>query len=568
MKKANTITMRLGLIISGILLFSIVIIFLSMYKANYDEIRKAAGIEAYGCANITTALIDPVDIEKIKAGDDAAAKKLGENISWTVQHKNIFAGQYVMDLDGTLLAADENLIEQGFEPGDSFYISDGNKEQLIITKAPVFSKVYEFGGMKRLTGYAPIFEDHDPEKEVIAFSAIDFESNIIHSRTWDMIKGSFLFAIIPIILAGILTIYLIKRTTDPLKAIIRFANRIAEGDLTGEPLKVKNKDEIGRLSKDLNTLATNFRLIISELTASSSQLAAFSEELSVSGEEISAAAEQNMQSFHQVEVASEDQTKIAGETNALLEMIAERTQEIKDQASELNAISTDTTDKAETGGNMIRNSVQQMELIDQQTNKASQMIGILNEKSGEINDIILMITKISEQTNLLALNASIEASRAGESGKGFAVVANEIRRLAEQSAESTGKISDLIKDVQTDTMNAVAETNESINYVKEGTKVITEAGISFREIKEAIDKETAFFQIINEKIDQIVQDISQIVASMRDITGISGNNTDKAKEVFNASEEQVNSIHELNTLMNNLNELADELNKRTHRFIV
>jgi len=211
----NMITRKLGFIIMGILLFSIVIIFISMYKTNYTEIQKAAGVEAYGCANITTALVKPADIEKIISGDKAASEKVGKDISWTVQHKDIFAGQYIMDTSGKLLAVDENLLNQGFHPEDMFQISPKDLEHLLAARAPVYSDVYKFGGMKRLTGYAPIFKDHDPEKEIIAVSAIDFESSIVHTRTWDMIKGSFLFAIIPIILAGFATIYLIKKTTEP-----------------------------------------------------------------------------------------------------------------------------------------------------------------------------------------------------------------------------------------------------------------------------------------------------------------------------------------------------------------
>src|SRR5690625_1439376 len=110
----------------SILIFCIVIIFLSMYRTSYKEVTKAAGIEAYGCANITTALIEPNDIFKIKSGDTETATKVGNNISWTIQHKHIFEGQYVLDLDGTLLALDENLEEQGFKQGDTFYLSEEN----------------------------------------------------------------------------------------------------------------------------------------------------------------------------------------------------------------------------------------------------------------------------------------------------------------------------------------------------------------------------------------------------------------------------------------------------------
>src|SRR5699024_7757183 len=126
------------------------------------EVKKAAGVEAFGCANITNALIEPSDIEKIKQGDTELAEAVGEDISWTVQHKNILVGQYIMDLSGNLIAVDENLMEQGFDVGDEFHIDEEDLERLKVTKSPVYSDVYEYGGMKRLTGYAPVFEDHDP----------------------------------------------------------------------------------------------------------------------------------------------------------------------------------------------------------------------------------------------------------------------------------------------------------------------------------------------------------------------------------------------------------------------
>src|SRR5699024_2681338 len=189
-KPKNMITRKLGFIITGILLFSLIIIFISMYRANYNEIKKSAGVEAYGCANITTALVDPSDLAKIKQGDTEVAEKVGDEISWTIQHKNIFEGQYIIDLDKELLAVDENLLDQGFDPRYDIEINDEDLQQVIETKVQVYSDVYQFGAMNRLTGYAPIFKDHDSSKEVVAISAIDFESSFVHSRNWDMIKGS------------------------------------------------------------------------------------------------------------------------------------------------------------------------------------------------------------------------------------------------------------------------------------------------------------------------------------------------------------------------------------------
>lgn len=566
MKNKNLITRRLGFIIMGILLFCIVIIFLSMYRANYQEITKAAGVELYGCANITTALVDPADLEKIKAGDVVTAQQVGEQISWTIQHKSIFEGQYLMDLEGTLLAVDENILEQGFGTGDTFYIDEEKIEQLKITKAPVYSDVYEFGGMKRLTGYAPIFKDHDPNKEVIAISAIDFESSILHSRTWDMIKGSFLTAIIPILLAGAATIYLIQRTTAPLHSIGQFANRVAEGDLTTERLTIKGNDEISQLSHDLNKMADNLTEIIGDLATSSNQVAATSNELSASAEHVSIAAEQNLQSVNEVKVGSQEQVNIVHDTNKTIATISEKTDQISEKSQKLNTASNKTTERAEDGNKIIIKSIEQMETINSQATNMSESVEQLSKKSEEINDIISLINEISVQTNLLALNASIEATHAGASGQGFAVVATEIRNLAEQSAEATSKISDLIHEIQTDTTNVVDMTNGSIESVQLGTEIIRDAGKAFSYIEDSVNHVTREIDTINQDISHIVKDIDQILYSMDEIESISSNMANNTKGVLAQSEEQAAAIEEVNTLMEKMSQMAEELNKRTQRF--
>src|SRR5699024_5793046 len=154
------------------------------------------------------------------------------------------------------------------------------------------SDVYEYGGMKRLTGYAPVFEDHDPDNEIIAISAIDFEASILHSRTWDMIKDGFLFSVIPLLLLGIITIVLINRQNEPLKGVINLESRVAEGDLTVDHLEIKHNDEIGALSRNLNKMASNLRSVIGDVSENASKLASTTEEVTASTEEISTSAEQ------------------------------------------------------------------------------------------------------------------------------------------------------------------------------------------------------------------------------------------------------------------------------------
>ncbi|MDY0408882.1 hypothetical protein [Paracerasibacillus soli] len=96
--------------------------------------------------------------------------------------------------------------KQGFSIGDDFYLDQQLVQTILDTKQPQYSEIYTYGGIKRVTGYAPIFKDHDPSKEIIALSAIDFDAKIVSERTWDAVKDSFLLGLIPITLAACITI--------------------------------------------------------------------------------------------------------------------------------------------------------------------------------------------------------------------------------------------------------------------------------------------------------------------------------------------------------------------------
>src|SRR5690606_8229238 len=127
----------------------------------------------YGCGNITTGLLNEQDIEDLKNGE--RSEKIGNKINWTIDHKEIFENHYILSLDGEILALDDNLKAAGFDIGDQFFIDHEAVEMLKEMGHPSYSEIYEFGGIERISGYAPIYEDHDPTKEIVALSVIDFD---------------------------------------------------------------------------------------------------------------------------------------------------------------------------------------------------------------------------------------------------------------------------------------------------------------------------------------------------------------------------------------------------------
>src|SRR5699024_11753286 len=128
-----------------VLVLSLLIASVSNYFTSYENTYEAAGMEAVGCANITTGLINRDDVEKAMNGDENIKDSLQDDLNWTVEHKHIFEDQYIIQFDGKLLALDDNLEEQGFSPGDDFYLDEEAVEQILETKQPKYSEVYQYG---------------------------------------------------------------------------------------------------------------------------------------------------------------------------------------------------------------------------------------------------------------------------------------------------------------------------------------------------------------------------------------------------------------------------------------
>ncbi|WP_338448003.1 methyl-accepting chemotaxis protein [Niallia oryzisoli] len=553
------ITWQLGIIIVCVLFVSMMITSLSNYWVTYKNTYEAAGIEAVGCANITTGLISPDDIKKVLKGDEATRKDLEEAISWTVKHKQLFEDQYIILLDGTIVAADENLKKQGFKAGDKFYLDKKLIETIKETKHPHYSEIYKFGGMKRLTGYAPIFEDHDPNKEIIAFNAIDFNAKIVAERTWESVKGTVILGLLPMIIACMITIWMIRRRTKPITQLIEYAQKIASGDLSAEDIKTKNNDEIGELGNALNFMAKNLREVIQQVSSSAERVSTSSEDLHQIAMQTNHATEQISITMSQMAVSVDKQAQSVEETSQTVNEISDGVYQIADNAQNVTCTAKNASEKAAEGGHAINTAVQQMNSIQDTVTGLAVAVKGLGVRSEEIGQIVEVITGIAAQTNLLALNAAIEAARAGEHGRGFAVVADEVRKLAEQSAGSAKQISMLISAIQEETSKAVVSMEIVSKEVASGIGIVNEAGGSFENIEESINEVNEQIQKVSTAVQQMVTGTEQMVQSMQLITDVTETAASGTQQVAAATDEQLASMQEISASASLLANMADEL---------
>ncbi|WP_017756274.1 methyl-accepting chemotaxis protein [Calidifontibacillus oryziterrae] len=332
------------------------------------------------------------------------------------------------------------------------------------------------------------------------------------------------FTIAALAIGVIVAWILAQKITGPILEIVNRLKQVAAGDLTGETISLKSKDEVGQLANSINDMVFSLRQLVGEVVQNSSNLAASSQEISASTEEIASGSQQQ-----------------ANEASASSEMVKEMSNAIKNVAkyAEDAALSTEQTVKAaDQGGKVIKEAVDSMGVI-------SNKIGDLSSKSVQIGEIVEVIDDIAEQTNLLALNAAIEAARAGEAGKGFAVVADEVRKLAERSGKATKEISELIHSIQENTDSAVEAVNEGDEKAKIG-------GSSFKEIVTLV-KTSA------EKVAEIAAAAEQQAAQSQEVL-ISVEN------IASVSEETAASVQETAATANDLAKMAEGLSILAGRF--
>ncbi|MGD8192694.1 methyl-accepting chemotaxis protein [Brevibacillus ginsengisoli] len=562
------ITGKITMIVLSIVLVSISLLTVVNYVTSYEQVKQAAGVELIGCANITTGILNPGDIEKLTAGDESIRQPIEERISWTIAKKPIFKNEYILSLDGKLLAADKYLQQQGIKAGDHFDIDQKAFEMVKSMKHPAFSDVYTFGGIDRITGYAPIYKDHDESKEIIAINAIDFDASILSKRTWEMIKGTIIIGIILPFLAAIITFLVVRITVRPIKRVIDHVNLVASGDFTVSSLEVKSKDEIGELATNFNRMVRNLSTLVKEVKLNSNQLNDNSQELRQAATRTGESADQIATSIQEVASGTTHQSDQANTVLSLVENVKREVSNGDERAHLTVRLAMDSTDEARRGEEAINKAIEHLSTVTNTVRFATDSIQKLGKRSDEIGGIITVITNISNQTNLLALNAAIEAARAGEQGKGFAVVADEVRKLAEQSSQASQQITELIKDIQAETSVTVRTMESNLDAVEQQVSIIRQGGEALTNIVSQVVRTEGSVKEMQQVFDQVSQMMDCVLTSVEMIASIIEQTVASSQEVSANAIEQTTSVERMVGNAASLAEMAKRLQMEVSKFKV
>lgn len=373
---------------------------------------------------------------------------------------------------------------------------------------------------------------------------------------------------ISLVVLGILIVFmlgacyvLVRNISTPVRRTSQALIRIANGDLTVEPIIVKNKDEIGDLASSVNQMVDHLRDSVLHMLQAAGSVAASSQQLFASSEQNTSASQHVAAAVQEFATGADTQAQSSMECGRAMEEMAVGIQRIAETTSDVSELSISATQIAEEGTHAMERVVHKMQAVSHSVDSANQVIQELERHSQSIGQISTLIGNIASQTNLLALNAAIEAARAGESGKGFAVVAGEVRKLASQTDESVRDISELISNIQRDSVRAAGVMNTGLIDVQVGLKEVGSAEMAFGQIVAASQEVASKIQETAAAAQQMAASTEQIAATVASVGSVAQQTSGTAQSVAAATEEQLASTEEITSSARNLATIAQDLHQ-------
>ncbi|QPA56187.1 methyl-accepting chemotaxis protein [Lysinibacillus sphaericus] len=368
------------------------------------------------------------------------------------------------------------------------------------------------------------------------------------------------------VIAIIVELLSARGISRPIITLTERLQQMTNGDLSGPPLKIQSKDEVGQLMAATNTMADILNRLLQHIQTVSNDVATQSEDLLQSTTEVKTGTEQIVNTMTEIAGGTEE---LASHTTAIatsMNDFAGKVTAVHQSNKDVQHYSQDVKALAKEGRDLMSSSTKQMGAIQRIVKDAVDQVDGLSKQTQEISKLVTVIQSIASQTNLLALNAAIEAARAGEQGKGFAVVADEVRKLAEQVSFSVGDITNIVRNIQDDSNRVTASLEQGYGEVEKGTRQITTTNATFHHIADAIEAIATNIEQTSSELDDVVHNTDTINKSVDEMAAISEQSAAGIQETSATIEQAASSMEEIKHSSEYLAEMAEQLNSLIRRF--
>ncbi|HAU33880.1 methyl-accepting chemotaxis protein [Lysinibacillus fusiformis] len=368
------------------------------------------------------------------------------------------------------------------------------------------------------------------------------------------------------VIAIIVELLSARGISRPIMTLTERMQRMTNGDLSGPPLKIQSKDEVGQLMEATNTMADILNRLLKHIQTVSNDVAAHSEELLQSTSEVKTGTDQIAHTMTEIASGTDELASHTTDVATSMNDFAGKVTSVHQSNKDVQHYSQDVIALTKEGRDLMSSSTKQMGAIQDIVKDAVDQVDGLSKQTQEISKLVTVIQTIAAQTNLLALNAAIEAARAGEQGNGFAVVANEVRKLAEQVSYSVEDITGIVRNIQEGSNRVTASLEQGYSEVEKGALKITTTNATFHHIADAIEAIATNIEGMSSGLDDVVHNTVTINKSIDEMAAISEQSAAGIQETSATIEQSASSMEEIKHSAEHLAEMAEQLNSLIRRF--
>ncbi|MGR6904693.1 methyl-accepting chemotaxis protein [Lysinibacillus sp. BSL11] len=373
------------------------------------------------------------------------------------------------------------------------------------------------------------------------------------------IQFNSIFTILIVLTGIIIALFVTNGIVKPIKLVMKRLQKIAEGDLTDPPLKVKFQDEVAELMKASNFVSENNNQLLQQVKVSAKELHQQIGFIAQSVKDVFNGSEQITETMIELASGTEAQANLASEMVSKMEVFSKNICEMNENGQHIFQRSHDILDMTGQGKELMDQSLLQMSIIHEVFEGTVTNVNNLEKQSQEINQLVTVIREISDQTNLLALNAAIEAARAGDAGKGFAVVAEEVKKLATQVSYSVVEITGIVEKIQQETNTVTEFLQKGYVEVARGSEQMKMTGHTFENINEAVKMVTITIQDTSEIIEIVMRDSESVSKMIEEIAAVTEEAAASVEQTAASAEQSSSSLQVVTSSADQLTRTADQL---------